>query len=49
MLGYFVRKIIGTKNEREVKKLRPLVAHINELEKAPQSESHDALRAKTTA
>ncbi|MBL9136540.1 MAG: preprotein translocase subunit SecA [Verrucomicrobiales bacterium] len=49
MLGYFVRKIIGTKNEREVKKLRPLVAQINSLEQGLQSLSDDALREKTAA
>jgi preprotein translocase subunit SecA len=49
MLGYFVRKIIGTKNEREVKKLRPLVTRINELEQQLQSLPDDALREKTAA
>jgi preprotein translocase subunit SecA len=48
MLGFF-RKIIGTKNDREVKKLRPLVARINELEAGLQSLSDDALREKSAA
>ncbi len=32
MFGFIVRKIIGTKNERELKKLRPIVDRINSLE-----------------
>jgi preprotein translocase subunit SecA len=32
MLNYFIKKTIGTKNDRELKKLRPLVARVNELE-----------------
>jgi preprotein translocase subunit SecA len=32
MLNFVLRKILGTKNERELKKLRPLVARINEIE-----------------
>jgi len=32
MLNYVLKKIVGTKNERELKKLRPLVARVNELE-----------------
>ena len=48
MLGYLVRKIVGSKkNEREVKKLRPLVARINEIEAELQSLPDDALRQKT--
>jgi len=31
MIGYIIKKIIGSKNEREVKRLRPLVAQINAL------------------
>ncbi len=47
MLGYFVRKIIGTRNQREVKKLRPLVVRINEIEQVVGSLSDEALREKT--
>ncbi|HTP26850.1 MAG TPA: preprotein translocase subunit SecA, partial [Anaeromyxobacteraceae bacterium] len=32
MLNYVLRKIVGTKNERELRKLRPLIARVNELE-----------------
>jgi len=47
MLKFVIRKIIGSKNDREVKKLRPLVPKINELEAAVQSLPDDALRQKT--
>jgi preprotein translocase subunit SecA len=32
MLNYVLKRVLGTKNERELKKIRPLVARINELE-----------------
>jgi preprotein translocase subunit SecA len=32
MLNYVLKKTIGTKNDREIRKLRPLVARVNELE-----------------
>jgi preprotein translocase subunit SecA len=32
MLNYVLKKVLGTKNDRELKKIRPLVARINELE-----------------
>ena len=32
MVNYVLKKILGTKNERELKRLHPLVARINELE-----------------
>jgi preprotein translocase SecA subunit len=47
VLLYLVRKIVGTKNERELKKLRPLVERINSLEPQFQALSPEALRAKT--
>ena len=47
MIGYIIKKIIGSKNEREVKRLRPMVAKINELEAALQSQPDDALRQRT--
>ena len=37
MVNYVLRKMIGTKNERELKKLRPLVARVNELEPRMQA------------
>jgi len=47
MLGLIIKKIIGSKNDREVKRLRPLVAKINEFEASLQSLPDDALRQKT--
>jgi len=43
------RKIFPSKNERDVKKIRPLVGRINELEAGLQKLSDDDLRAKTAA
>src|SRR5262245_45664240 len=47
MIGFIIKKIIGSKNDREVKRLRPMVAKINELEAALQSQPEDVLRQKT--
>src|SRR5690349_15695082 len=32
MLNYVLKKIVGTKNERELRKLQPLAVRVNELE-----------------
>src|ERR1017187_3258118 len=47
MIGFIVKKFIGSKNEREVKKLRPLVGKINAFEADLQKLSDDELRQKT--
>ena len=47
MIGYLFKKIFGTKNDREVKKLRVLVNKINAIEKDLQSLPDEALREKT--
>src|SRR5687768_2773430 len=50
MIGYIVKKVIGTKNEREVRKIRGnIVPKINELEQQLQSVSDDVLRQKTAS
>jgi preprotein translocase subunit SecA len=49
MLNFIIRKIVGSQNERQVKKLRPLVKKINDLESSLLPLSDDALREKTTA
>ena len=49
MLGFIVKKVFGTKNDREVKRMRPIVATINEFEPSFQSLSDEALREKTAA
>ena len=43
----FIKKIFGSKNDRDVKKLGPLVKRINEHEAALQSLSEEDLRQKT--
>jgi preprotein translocase subunit SecA len=47
MIGQLLAKVIGTQNERELKRLRPFVAEINALEPSVQSLSDEQLRAKT--
>ncbi|MGB0775290.1 MAG: DEAD/DEAH box helicase, partial [Akkermansiaceae bacterium] len=49
MLKWTLQKIVGNKNQRELKRLRPTVAKINELEEAYQRESDDKLREKVLA
>src|SRR6187399_3187878 len=47
MIGQLLAKVIGTQNEREIKRLRPRVVEINALEPAIQSLTDEQLRAKT--
>jgi len=47
MIGWIIKKILGSKNQRLVKSMRPTVAQINQLEQQLQSLSDDELRAKT--
>ncbi|MDW8130320.1 MAG: preprotein translocase subunit SecA [Bryobacterales bacterium] len=47
MFDAILAKIFGTKNERELKRLRPLVVAINELEPAVRQLSDQELAAKT--
>jgi preprotein translocase subunit SecA len=47
MLNTLLGKIIGTQNERELKRLRPIVARVNELESSLQPLSDADLRART--
>jgi preprotein translocase subunit SecA len=49
MIGFIVKKFIGSKNEREVRRLRPLVAKINSLEEELQKQPDEVLRQKTAA
>lgn len=49
MLTKVIKKIFGSKNDREVKKLYPLVERINEFESSCQNLSEDELRQKTAA
>jgi preprotein translocase subunit SecA len=49
MFQSLVRKIVGSKNDRELKRLWPIVEEINGLEADLEKLSNDALRAKTGA
>jgi len=47
MFFNFLTKVFGSKNERELKKLEPLVALINQLEPRIQEMTDDELKAQT--
>ncbi len=47
MIGLLIKKIIGSKNERELRRIRPLVEKINSLEKDIIHLSDNQLRSKT--
>ena len=47
MIQQLLAKVVGTQNDRELKKLRPLVAQINALEPSIQPLSDEKLRGKT--
>src|ERR671912_2298572 len=47
MIGQLLAKVIGTQNEREIKRLRPAVAEINALEPQIQPLTDAQLREKT--
>ena len=47
MLDTLLAKVVGTQNERELKRLRPLVAQINALEPTIKALSDEQLRGKT--
>jgi preprotein translocase subunit SecA len=47
MVGQLLAKVFGTQNDRELKRLRPLVERVNELEPSTQALSDEGLRAKT--
>ena len=47
MFGALIKKIIGSRNERELKRLWPIVNKINALEPAVAALSDDELRART--
>jgi preprotein translocase subunit SecA len=47
MIQYILTKIFGTKHARDIKRIRPLVVAINELEPRTQTLTDDELRGKT--
>src|SRR5438876_713614 len=49
MFNYVLKKIVGTKNQRELKKMQPVVARINERESWAKSLSDDQIREHVQA
>jgi preprotein translocase subunit SecA len=49
MVGWILKKILGSKNQRELRRLSPTVRRINEMDEQFKSLSDDELRAKTAA
>src|SRR6266702_2483775 len=49
MVGWILKKIVGSKNQRELRRLAPMVRRINEFDEQFKGLSDDALRAKTAA
>src|SRR3989337_2619776 len=47
MIGSLLKKIVGSRNERELKRLQAYVDRINQLEPSVQKLSNDELKAKT--
>jgi preprotein translocase subunit SecA len=47
MVSWILRKVLGSKNQREIRRIRPLVDKINQLELQAQSLTEDQLREKT--
>ncbi|MGD0918235.1 MAG: preprotein translocase subunit SecA [Thermodesulfobacteriota bacterium] len=48
MIGSLIKKIVGSKNERELKRIQPLVNQVNQMEARVTPLSDDQLRAKTS-
>src|SRR6185295_11594333 len=49
MLQTLLAKVVGTSNERELKRLRPIVGEVNAFEPAITALTDEQLRAKTIA
>src|SRR6266403_1407698 len=49
MVSWILKKILGSKNQRELRRLSPIVRRINEMDEQFKSLSDDGLRAKTAA
>ena len=45
MLDTLLAKVVGTQNDRELKRLRPIVSEVNALEEATRALSDEQLRA----
>ena len=49
MVNWILKKIVGSKNQRDIKRMRPIVDEINRIEESLQGLGDDELRAKTFA
>jgi preprotein translocase subunit SecA len=49
MINWILKKIVGSKNQRDIKRMRPTVDRINQLEEEYRALSDDQLREKTAA
>ena len=49
MVSWILKKILGSKNQREIKRLHPIVRSINAFDEQFKALSDDELRAKTAA
>src|SRR5436309_5174074 len=49
MVGWILKKILGSKNQRELRRLMPIVRRMNEFDEQFKSLSDEELRAKTAA
>jgi preprotein translocase subunit SecA len=47
MVGWILKKILGSKNQREIRRTAPIIRQINDLEQKFQSLLDDQLRALT--
>src|SRR6202521_1992630 len=47
MVSWILRKVLGSKNQREIRRIRPLTEKINRLEQEFQALTEDQLREKT--
>ncbi len=47
MIGSLIKKIVGSKNERELKRIQPIIQRINQIEPKIGPLTDDQLRAKT--
>ncbi|NNE91715.1 MAG: preprotein translocase subunit SecA, partial [Verrucomicrobiales bacterium] len=47
MVKWLLKSIVGSKNQREIKRILPVVAEINRIEEELQSASEDVLKQKT--
>ena len=47
MIGYILKKIFGTKSQRDLARMKPLVAKVNEIEESLQGISEEELKNKT--